>query len=92
MEGFIDPWGKPYKLVLRKIKPKTLSSTITRPRENIEEMLTKLFPPDNRREATTRTLSILKAEESLPDVREEEIERAVKRMSAHQNPMEYPGK
>lgn len=39
-----DPWGRPYRIVLRKLKKKEYSGTETMERRDIEAAITALFP------------------------------------------------
>lgn len=50
-----DPWGKPYKMVMGKIKPKVLPCTISFPLVKLRNVLDALFPKANTRfEQTSR--------------------------------------
>ena len=41
-----DPWGRPCRLVLGKIRPKALPITEAMGKENLDKVLETLFPTD----------------------------------------------
>nr|XP_012217548.1 PREDICTED: uncharacterized protein LOC105669256 [Linepithema humile] len=43
-----DPWGRPFQIVTRKIKPQTMPIVAALPPNTVEKVLNVLFPPGDR--------------------------------------------
>lgn len=86
-----DPWGKPYKMVFGRIKPKTLPSTITLAPEVLNNILNALFPMDNRLDRRAHLPN--EVEDGIPpEITNDEHSKAVKRMTSrtkHLGQMEF---
>lgn len=97
-----DPWGKPYKTVLRQVKPDSPPANISL--EMAEKVLQELFPQEERRRITSeggnmrtvrgerrqRTLlnyfETREQNEEIPEITEEEIVKAAKNLKPNKAP------
>lgn len=92
-----DPWGRPYRIVLGKIKPRSLPYTISLPANTLKRVLDTLFPRYKRNYNTGKIAQTkTKATNTpAPPITEEEIINATSRAKSRKTtpgPDGIPGK
>lgn len=79
-----DPWGRPYKIVLDKLRPAVRPICETLPPEEIQNIVAGLFPQRDE-EMCEKPRQMVLWEEDL-SVKCEEIERAAKKLTTNKAP------
>lgn len=74
----LDPWGRPYRIVLGKIRVKTLPGTETMNTPNLDKILSTLFPSSREERILPDLLTI---EPVPPRITDEELALAIEKMS-----------
>jgi len=75
-----DPWGRPYKIITKKLKTKQTAICESLPCEKIEEIVKSLFPAGDLGYKDTSDARIVWINEY--EIKESELKEAIKKLSA----------